>query len=279
MTHERTELDLNSFEMPSEITHVSLDAIDVDGDWKADTRMMVSMAFIGQMQPVVLVRKSPGADKPYILADGRRRYAAAVEIGRQTIKAVVCEDVEEADKVVAALTLAGNLHDRNELSEARALDTLGDEDVARQVAGLSKGQQRALRVLNNLLPEYQEQAERGALSLSAAKKLARLDHDQQRRAYEHALGLMEEHNELRRRADRKVPTAGEIDAGVRRVRAELQPSMPIPDMGPTATPPGEPPHDPVRMVQALQRMGRYYLKQQPELGTVLLGAAEQLMNA
>jgi len=188
-----------------------------------DRGILASMASpVGQIYPIIAILE----DDRWQVYDGNVRVRSARELKWTKIEVLPATDAFEAERLAHMITLAANARANNPLAEAKAIEAINDDEAAMQAGGLTKAEVRARRRLLALSPELQELVEEGYLALTAAKKLAKLPPDEQRHAYDYALEMMEEHNKERRRADRTVPTVAEVDAGVRRVRGALQPSIP-----------------------------------------------------
>lgn len=257
--------------MASPYRLIKLDKIRRDGEWAVSRELVNSMGdpATGQIMPVIVISTNGGFD----LMDGRRRVAAAEALGWDKVKAIVCKNRDEAER--AKLILAANLHSSNPLSEARALNTLGEQlgpeeahAVALAVAGMTKGQARARKRLLRLAPEYQDELEQGRLSLLAARELCKLEHEQQRQAYGMAVKLTAWARIQRDRG----PTSKAVKRAVRKVRSETRAviSVPLPTLREAAG------IDPVVVASAVRELVNRFLASgnvSEEDAAVLLEAA------
>lgn len=179
----------------------------------------------GVLMPI-LVRPYPGpGGARYQIVAGERRWRSCADLGRETIPAVVRDDID--DRAAIELALVENLqrHNIGPMEEARALGALlrlgyTQEELARRLGKSAAHVSERLRLTT--LPEpIQELVLDGRLSSSAARNVARIPD-----------------------AERQRAVAGELAAGrytMRQVEAlmrELRAPRPSPAAEPT---PAEPP--------------------------------------
>lgn len=190
-----------------------------------DRGIMKSMAEVRQLYPIIAIYDIES--EKWKVWDGHTRVACARELGWEKIDVFPATDAFEAERKAAAISLAANQRSDNPLAEGQLLVELDDDDYAVQKLGMSRAEVNAKkRLAENLAPEIKEQVEDGTLPISAARKLVQLPQDEQRKAYEYAEKLMEEHNKEPRRQQREVPRVSEVDAAVRKMKGQMQPAIP-----------------------------------------------------
>jgi ParB-like chromosome segregation protein Spo0J len=127
--------------------------------------------------PIVVAQEQ---NEIYPILDGRRRTAAAVKAGLETVLAVVTEPaLSGVEGASAALTiLAHSTRSENPVAELKAYQALmraglSEEQIAR--AGYaSLNRVRKIAKLNNLIPEMAAQVEAGDIAPGVAFKIAGL---------------------------------------------------------------------------------------------------------
>lgn len=144
-----------------------------------DRNLKRSLEKVGQLVPI-LVR--PATEDRWELLDGRRRVAAARDLGWEEIEAVR-PSLELAPTNRHVSTLVTNLvRGDNPITEARAIKALIEDGYAIETLkelGLSKNKiSRRLKLLN-LDISFQDKLERGEIALSTAARLADLPPEQQ----------------------------------------------------------------------------------------------------
>lgn len=170
--------------MSTTVEDIPLSAIDVSefntrkdlADGQTDSSiddLAQSIARHGLLNPITVARKS---DSRYAVVAGQRRLVAQRMLGRETIPAVVRDDLSESD--ATAVSLIENLHraDMNPLDKARAFkalfDTLGSTQAVQRETGVGgKTVQKYVNLLG-LAPELQSRLAAGEAKNTEA--LARL---------------------------------------------------------------------------------------------------------
>ena len=177
---------------------------------RAPGNLARSMGAVGQLVPVILWRNGDGT---YRIADGRRRVAAARKLGWERIDALILQTEGEAELAAARVTIAGNVHSPNPLSEAEAVGVLGEESAIG--LGLTPAQARARARLARLHPRVREAIERGEIPRGAAGALAKVPRDRQVEVLERA---------GQARAGKRIRIE-DVRRAARAVRAEIQPDF------------------------------------------------------
>ena len=141
--------------------------------------LAASLQEVGLLQPIVVRPAPPGADAPYELIMGERRFRAARLAEMQTIPAIIRE-TDDTDMLRDALL--ENLHraQLNPLEEASAYQQLLEdfnctqEELARRIARSRPQISNTLRLLK-LPPLVQRRVAAGVLSAGHARALLGLD--------------------------------------------------------------------------------------------------------
>ncbi|MGW6062768.1 ParB/RepB/Spo0J family partition protein [Streptomyces sp. NPDC055189] len=165
-----------------------------------------------QLQPAVAVSRSgylklwpeeePNVgDKPYVIANGERRYRASLAIGLTTLNVVHDENVaaSRADFLDAVLSENNDREDLDPIERALGIETMvielkGADQVAAHY-GKTKGWVSQQRKLLKLAPELQVLVSSGELAVRVAREIAGLPKSEQAAAWE---------EELARRAEAKA---------------------------------------------------------------------------
>lgn len=150
---------------------------------RVNRAFLESVRMHGVLTPLLVSEQSPsGGEIQFIVRDGRRRAAAALETGLDTVPVhIVTGSAEECD----AWTIILNLHrSRNVAGELRALRTLLrsglDEEAIEAKLGLYRKDAKRLFALLALVEEAEVHLRDGRLSPSTALVLAGLTALQQR---------------------------------------------------------------------------------------------------
>lgn len=214
-----------------------------------DRGIMNSMASpVGMLYPVIVLECEGG----WRVWDGRVRYRCAQELGWERIEAFIAEDEFDAERMKHMITLAANARAKNPMGEGEAIVALGDDELVAEVSGLVPAEIEARkRLAENLIDEVKEWVDEG-LAASAAKRLALLPADQQRRVMGLALERMEEQNRTKRRKPREVPTFHTVDWALREVKSADQPPLPVMSERLIIAPPSGP--DPVRVAAQIRAL-------------------------
>jgi ParB family chromosome partitioning protein len=137
----------------------------------------------GVLQPVVVRRARAGAERPYELVVGERRWRASQRAGRTTLPATI-QDV--APDALLEIALVENVQraDLNPIELALAFRALADGGLTQEQVGQRVGLDRST-VANHLrlleLPrELQQDVETGALTAGHAKALLQLTNPERR---------------------------------------------------------------------------------------------------
>lgn len=204
-----------------EYVSIALVLLKMDGEWAHDQDMVNSISVVGQLDPIVVFKQEDGS---YFVSDGRRRASAMKHLGFANIDARIVP----ADLGMAVATLAGNLHSRNLLSEARAIEQIGDLEQVRRVCGLTKSEAEARLRLLLLIKTYQDMVENGQLSITAAKALAKLPVVAQDVAWQLALNSAGNKKD----GSQRRPSAKVVCRAVKEALGDLQPQLavPVPDV-------------------------------------------------
>lgn len=150
---------------------------------RANRAFLESVRAHGVLTPLLVSEeRPPGGEIQLIVRDGRRRAAAALEAGLDTVPVhIVTGSAEECD----AWTIILNLHrSRNVAGELRALRTLLrsglDQEAIEAKLGLYRKDAKRLFALLTLVEEAELHLRDGRLSPSTALVLAGLTAPQQR---------------------------------------------------------------------------------------------------
>lgn len=138
-----------------------------------DPDLVKSIERFGILVPVTLVEH----DYHYTIVDGRRRVAAARQLGIETVPALVLY-LEDNSLDVATL-VTNNLRRPNPTAEydaiARLVEAGATEEVIAQATGMARGTiKERLRLHRNLLPVLSTALREGKLTYSLAKAISRL---------------------------------------------------------------------------------------------------------
>ncbi|GGV70944.1 hypothetical protein GCM10010277_82380 [Streptomyces longisporoflavus] len=165
-----------------------------------------------QLQPAVAVSRSGYlklwpeeeanvGDKPYVIANGERRYRASLAVGLTTLNVVHDENVaaSRADFLDAVLSENNDREDLDPIERALGIETMvielkGADQVAAHY-GKTKGWVSQQRKLLKLTPELQQLVSSGELAVRVAREIAGLPKSEQAAAWE---------EELARRAEAKA---------------------------------------------------------------------------
>ncbi|MEU6679850.1 ParB/RepB/Spo0J family partition protein [Streptomyces sp. NPDC046925] len=165
-----------------------------------------------QLQPAVAVSRSGYlklwpeeeenvGDKPYVIANGERRYRASLAVGLTTLNVVHDENVaaSRADFLDAVLSENNDREDLDPIERALGIETMvielkGADQVAAHY-GKTKGWVSQQRKLLKLTPELQVLVSSGELAVRVAREIAGLPKSEQAAAWE---------DELARRAEAKA---------------------------------------------------------------------------
>lgn len=147
-------------------------------------RLADSIKRHGVLQPVVVRLAPEGAERPYELVVGERRWRASQLAGRETIPATIL-DVAPRDLLEVALIENVQRQDLNPIELAQAFRELLDEGATQEEVGRRVGLDRSsisnhLRLLE-LPRELQGDVENGALSMGHAKALLAVSNPERRR--------------------------------------------------------------------------------------------------
>jgi len=174
----------------------------------------------GVLQPVVVRRARPGAERPYELIVGERRWRASQRAGRKTLPATI-QDV--APDALLELALVENVQraDLNPIELAQAFRALSDGGLTQEQVGQRVGLERS-SVANHLrlleLPrELQQDVESGALTAGHAKALLQLSNPERRRQLRDR--IVEQGLSVRAAEELARELAGPGRAKISRVRA------------------------------------------------------------
>lgn len=147
-------------------------------------RLADSIQRHGVLQPVVVRRAPPGAERPYELVVGERRWRASQRAGRATLPATV-QDIAPRDLLEVALVENVQRRDLNPIELALAFRALQEQGATQEEVGRRVGLDRST-VANHLrlleLPrELQGDVEAGVLTAGHAKALLSVGNPERRR--------------------------------------------------------------------------------------------------
>lgn len=143
---------------------------------RAPRNLVKNIQARGLIEPVVLRQAEDGSDGFEPVA-GRRRLQALLEMGCQSVIAIV--RVEADDQCPADITLSENLvRSRNLLSEVHAYREMRQsgrsmEDIQKEL-GIFKRDLKTLDILSNMSPMTESALGSGQLSPSGARVMAKL---------------------------------------------------------------------------------------------------------
>ncbi|TGB02071.1 ParB/RepB/Spo0J family partition protein [Streptomyces sp. MZ04] len=158
-----------------------------------------------QLQPAVVVSRGgylklwpeeePNVgDKPYVIANGERRYRASLSVGLTTLNVVHDENVasSRADFLDAVLSENNDREDLDPIERALGIETMvielkGADKVAAHY-GKTKGWVSQQRKLLKLTPELQALVSSGELAVRVGRDIASLPQGEQAAAWEAELG-------------------------------------------------------------------------------------------
>jgi ParB/RepB/Spo0J family partition protein len=155
-------------------------------DWERITppvEMVESVRRFGVFQPVALI-ETGNRDVPFRIAAGRRRVAAAAEVGLDYVPAYVYPRGTPAH-VAASIALAENMNRRpNPISELEQIEALVAEGateamIARDLHIPLAVVRRRIR-LQNLIPEFRNALLAGQINATICQDIARHDEREQR---------------------------------------------------------------------------------------------------
>jgi ParB family chromosome partitioning protein len=147
-------------------------------------RLAKSIQQHGVLQPVVVRRASPGAERPYELVVGERRWRAAQRAGLEEIP-VTIQDVDSRALLEIALVENVQRRDLNAIELAHAFRALHEAGATQEEVGRRVGLDRStvanhLRLLE-LPSEFQQDVEEGTLTTGHAKALLQVSNPERRR--------------------------------------------------------------------------------------------------
>lgn len=160
---------------------VLIDQINIQSEAQPSKGFLKSVRRFGVLEQVILT-PTPDGDR-YNILFGRRRVIAAKEAGQERINAAIPSAL--TIEQIAMVTLTENMQrSANPLLEARMMRVLiesgyNQQSIAEEL-GVSQPQVAQRLRLLNLCEEVQAEIEGGNLTISIAKHMAGLDHDQQR---------------------------------------------------------------------------------------------------
>ena len=153
---------------------VALFLVDT-GRIKPSAELRNSMALRGQLQPILLNART-GKTQSYTVVDGRRRVAAALDLGWRSIRAYVIDvdPLVEASLAVTANAVRGD----NPLSDLRSIRELSaagysEQEIAR-ATGLKLAVVRKRRKLARLNAAIFEATVSGQVAIGVAERIASL---------------------------------------------------------------------------------------------------------
>jgi ParB family chromosome partitioning protein len=163
---------------------IPLDAITPDPDQPRklfDVGALEDLSFSieehGVLQPIVV---RPDGEGRYVIIAGERRWRASRLAKRDTIPAVVRDDL---DSEVVAITENAARSDLNPMEEARAFERLRKRglsvDAVARAVGRSPLNVNERLALLRLRPEFQGLVESGQMKVAVARVLARLHGEEQ----------------------------------------------------------------------------------------------------
>ena len=153
-----------------------------------DARLRESIRAHGLFEPVII---RPYRSKYKVIA-GNRRLRAIAEIATDEERnldeqPIPCIVVEDADRALAAMTATNNLRRANPLTDLAAIldlqkrlikKGLNVREIEREISktlGITAARQRSLLELEKLAPQFRMGMIEGALALSTARQILKLD--------------------------------------------------------------------------------------------------------
>lgn len=171
-----------------EVTRILVSDIGGAENVLAPTALAESMLKLGQLQPIVVERLAPGVGR-YVVMAGRRRLAAARQLGWTHIDAVVY-DTGQVNSAVVGLTENAQ-RSASPLVEMRLIVKLMqvglDEHQVQQQTGMSVATIRKRLELAHLTDDLLVELERGRMAIGVAEQAAKLTQEQQRLLLESTL--------------------------------------------------------------------------------------------
>jgi len=156
---------------------------------RTERRLLASLAELGQLTPIVVVRAGPEADAGYVVIDGYKRMRLLPKLGADTVAATLW-DLGELDAVVLERSMrraesATALEQGWLLAGLQERFGLGLEELARRFDASKSWVSRRLALVRELPRPIQQAVLRGQLGAHAAAKflvpLARANREDARR--------------------------------------------------------------------------------------------------
>ncbi len=152
-------------------------------------RIVESMKIVGQLDPVIVI-SNPKIPQRYLLIAGRHRRRACMQLGLQTVKAVIKKETNP-DK--QRLMLLATNNDRNTeylpselafsyLEQMELLQKLGSKSTASKVAQENNTNRKTVHKyiqLTNLIPPLLSRVDRNAITVGAGYELSFLSTEHQ----------------------------------------------------------------------------------------------------
>jgi len=201
--------------------HVKLDELNLEGDSLPENpRLTASMATQGQIDEIVVYSSATGG---YNIVDGRQRVKSAKALDWQTVRA----DIYEAElQALAAIGLATSIRRSNPVADAAMLKIIAGSMTEQDIwhmTGLTKAQRHRLMAIGRLPAEVKAAFQAGQITKGGLRALCRLEKKPaQLSAWQAALEMDETGKK------RGKPTTAQVNAAVRKVRGELQPTVAVP---------------------------------------------------
>jgi ParB family chromosome partitioning protein len=183
---------------------------------------------VRQLQPVVAVSRTaylklwPDHEErigaaDYVLANGERRYRAAIHVGLDALDVLIREEVGDSRASFLDAVLSENLDRKNfdPIEEAQAVETMVQEcGTAKAAAAQFRRHETWVsqrRALLRLTPELQEGVRSGELPVRIARSIASLPPGDQAPAWRKTRAQQAEETQ-RRTAERRARSSGEDSA-------------------------------------------------------------------
>jgi ParB/RepB/Spo0J family partition protein len=156
--------------------HIPLSKIHLPPGTKVRAGLLKSIREKGILTPILIRRNGTG----FLILDGRRRTAAALQIGLEQVPAILLEDGGPEVTLLAHATRSENPVAELEAIQELQRRGLSEKEIAR-LGYASLGRIRRLAKLNRLAPELAEKVQAGEIAPGVAFQVAGLPPQEQRR--------------------------------------------------------------------------------------------------
>jgi ParB family chromosome partitioning protein len=157
------------------MTHIPVSLIHVSPGTQVRASLLKSIQEKGILTPILAQRNGSG----YKVLDGRRRVAAAMQVGIKEIPAILIEQGGPEVTLLAHATRSENPVAELEAIQELQRNGLSEKEIAR--AGYaSLARIRRVSKLNRLAPELADRVEAGEIAPGVAFQIANLSQEEQR---------------------------------------------------------------------------------------------------